>query len=68
MCNHGNVVLVPVVLMVGYYRNYNCFLIQEIRLGEADVVLTGGTESMTQAPYTLRNIRWGTTLGQDLKV
>jgi acetyl-CoA acyltransferase 2 len=40
----------------------------EIQLGEAEVVLTGGTESMSQAPYTLRNARWGTSLGQDLKV
>ena len=37
-------------------------------LGESNVVLTGGTESMSQAPYALRNTRWGTTLGQDLKV
>lgn len=43
-------------------------LLQEIKLGEADVVLTGGTESMSQAPYAVRNARWGTTLGMDLKV
>ena len=42
--------------------------VQEILLGEAGVVLTGGTENMSQAPYAVRNIRWGTTLGQDLKV
>lgn len=31
-----------------------------IRNGDADVVLAGGTESMSQAPYCLRgNVRWG---------
>ncbi|KND00687.1 acetyl-CoA C-acetyltransferase [Spizellomyces punctatus DAOM BR117] len=41
---------------------------QEIILGEADVVLTGGTENMTQAPYALRNIRSGTRYGVDQKL
>ncbi|TPX64192.1 hypothetical protein SpCBS45565_g06041 [Spizellomyces sp. 'palustris'] len=41
---------------------------QEIILGEADVVLTGGTENMTQAPYALRNIRAGTRYGVDQKL
>lgn len=43
-------------------------VLQEIKLGEAEVVLTGGTESMSQTPYAVRNARWGTTLGMDLKV
>ena len=34
-----------------------------IRLGEADVVLAGGTESMSQAPHVLRGGRWGLKLG-----
>jgi acetyl-CoA acetyltransferase family protein len=37
---------------------------QMIRLGEADVVLTGGTESMSQAPHVLRGLRNGLRLGQ----
>ena len=32
------------------------------------MVLAGGTESMSQAPYAVRGIRWGTTFGQDIKV
>ena len=36
---------------------------QEIQLGQASVVLAGGTESMSQAPYAVRNIRFGTQLG-----
>lgn len=36
---------------------------QEIMLGEAEIVLTGGTESMSQAPYAVRNIRSGTRYG-----
>lgn len=30
---------------------------QEIMLGEAEIVLAGGTESMSQAPYAVRGIR-----------
>jgi acetyl-CoA acetyltransferase family protein len=37
---------------------------QLIRLGEADVVLTGGMESMTQAPHVIRGLRSGLRLGQ----
>jgi len=32
---------------------------QEILLGEADVVLCGGSESMSQAPHVIRGARWG---------
>lgn len=34
-----------------------------IRLGEADVVLAGGTESMSNTPYLLPRARWGYRLG-----
>lgn len=37
---------------------------QEILLGDAEIVLTGGTESMSQAPFTARGIRFGVKLGQ----
>jgi acetyl-CoA acetyltransferase family protein len=37
---------------------------QMIRLGEADVVLTGGTENMSQAPHVIRGLRNGLRLGQ----
>ena len=32
---------------------------QEILLGEAEVCLCGGTESMSQAPHVVRGARWG---------
>jgi acetyl-CoA acyltransferase 2 len=32
---------------------------QEIMLGQAEVCLTGGTESMSQAPHVVRGARWG---------
>jgi acetyl-CoA acyltransferase 2 len=32
---------------------------QEIMLGEAEVCLCGGAESMSQAPHVLRGARWG---------
>jgi acetyl-CoA acetyltransferase family protein len=34
-----------------------------IQLGEAEVVLAGGAESMSQAPHVLRGGRWGLRLG-----
>jgi acetyl-CoA acetyltransferase family protein len=37
---------------------------QMIRLGEAEVVLTGGMESMSQAPHVIRGLRSGLRLGQ----
>jgi acetyl-CoA acetyltransferase family protein len=36
---------------------------QMIRLEEADIVLTGGTESMSQAPHVIRGLRTGLRLG-----
>ena len=36
---------------------------QYIRLGEVDVALAGGMESMSQAPYVLPDARWGSKLG-----
>jgi acetyl-CoA acetyltransferase family protein len=37
---------------------------QLIQLGEADLVLTGGIESMSQAPHVIRGLRGGLKLGQ----
>jgi acetyl-CoA acyltransferase 2 len=37
---------------------------QMLRLEEADVVLTGGMESMSQAPHVIRGLRNGLRLGQ----
>lgn len=37
---------------------------QRLRLGEATVVLAGGTESMSQAPHVVRGVRWGIRYGQ----
>ncbi len=36
---------------------------QQILLGESEVVLAGGTESMSQAPHVVRGARWGLRLG-----
>ena len=35
----------------------------QIRLGHAQVVLAGGTESMSNTPYLLMRARWGTKMG-----
>lgn len=37
---------------------------QEILLGEAEVCLVGGGESMSQAPHIARGLRWGLPLGK----
>ena len=36
---------------------------RQILLGESEVVLAGGTESMSQAPHVVRGARWGLRLG-----
>jgi acetyl-CoA C-acetyltransferase/acetyl-CoA acyltransferase 2 len=36
----------------------------EIRHGEAEVALVGGTESMSQAPHAVRGARWGYPFGK----
>ncbi|MBA3583403.1 MAG: thiolase family protein [Gemmatimonadetes bacterium] len=36
---------------------------QTVALGDADVVLAGGTEAMSQTPYLLPRARWGYRLG-----
>jgi acetyl-CoA C-acetyltransferase len=37
--------------------------VQEIILGRADIVLAGGTESMSRVPYLAEEARWGMRLG-----
>jgi acetyl-CoA C-acetyltransferase len=41
---------------------------QEIALGNADVVLVGGTEVMSRIPYFLEGARWGARLGHQTLV
>ena len=36
---------------------------QAIALGDADIILAGGTENMSAAPYLMNNLRWGQKLG-----
>ncbi|HER6149058.1 TPA: acetyl-CoA C-acetyltransferase [Streptococcus pyogenes] len=40
---------------------------QKIQTGNADIVLVGGTENISQAPYVLQGQRWGSRMG-DSKV
>src|SRR6266542_3164362 len=37
---------------------------QMLLLGEAETVLAGGAESMSQAPHVIRGARWGISLGK----
>jgi len=36
---------------------------QIIASGDADIILAGGTENMSQAPYLMKKARWGTKMG-----
>lgn len=38
---------------------------QIIKAGDADVLVVGGMENMSQAPYLLKNARWGERMGHD---
>ncbi|CAJ0953216.1 unnamed protein product, partial [Mesorhabditis belari] len=37
---------------------------QQIKTGDSSLVLAGGTENMSQTPFVVRNVRFGTALGQ----
>jgi acetyl-CoA C-acetyltransferase len=41
---------------------------QAIAAGDADVVVAGGMESMTNAPYLVSKARWGGRMGDDVMV
>ena len=36
---------------------------QMIKAGDADIIVAGGTENMSQAPYVLKSARWGQRMG-----
>lgn len=39
--------------------------VQKIKAGDADIIIAGGTENMTQAPYLLPQYRFGKKMGND---
>lgn len=39
---------------------------QIIKAGDADVVIAGGTENMSMAPYAVRKARWGARMNDDV--
>lgn len=41
---------------------------QSIVSGNADIVLAGGTESMSNAPYATNKARWGARMGNDVLI
>ena len=43
------------------------FLLKNIVAGDSDVVLTGGAENMSQSPFVVRDVRFGTALGTSLQ-
>lgn len=51
---HRNCTSSMSAVQMGYYQ---------IRCGEAEVILAGGTDSMSNASYTVEKMRWGSRLG-----
>jgi acetyl-CoA C-acetyltransferase len=41
---------------------------QAIAVGDADIIIAGGMESMSRAPYILKDARWGYRMGNGLLV
>ena len=41
---------------------------EQILLGDSEVVLAGGSESMSQAPHVIRGARWGLAFGKEQKL
>lgn len=44
-----------------------CLAAQAIISGDGEIIVAGGTENMSQAPYLLREMRWGSKMG-DVKL
>ena len=40
--------------------------VQAIKAGDVDIVLAGGTENMSRAPYLLKEARWGQRMGDKM--
>jgi acetyl-CoA C-acetyltransferase len=40
-----------------------CMAAQAIKTGDGDIIIAGGTENMSQAPYLLKEMRWGAKMG-----
>ena len=45
-----------------------CLAAQAIAAGDADLIVAGGIENMTQTPYALRGVRWGERMGDGAMV
>jgi acetyl-CoA C-acetyltransferase len=41
-----------------------CLAVQSIMSGENQIVVAGGAENMSQAPYLQKNLRWGAKMGE----
>ncbi len=53
---HRNCTSSMSAVQMGYYQ---------IRCGEADVILAGGADSMSNASYTVDKMRWGSRIGHE---
>jgi acetyl-CoA C-acetyltransferase len=40
-----------------------CLAAQALMTGDGDIIVAGGTENMSQAPYLLKEMRWGAKMG-----
>jgi acetyl-CoA C-acetyltransferase len=44
-----------------------CIAAQAIKSGDGEIIIASGTENMSQAPYLLKEMRWGAKMG-DVKI
>ena len=44
-----------------------CLAVQSLLAGDGEIIIAGGTENMSQAPYLLKEMRWGAKTG-DVKL
>ena len=51
--------LVSSMLITNFFLQAIVNAVQEILVGDSDVVLTGGSDSMSACPYAVRDIRSG---------
>lgn len=45
-----------------------CLASQSIDLGHTEIAIAGGMENMSQAPYLVKNHRWGNKMGNDVLI
>jgi len=59
-----NVPAITINMVCGSGLKTVCMAVQSISSGDSDIIISGGTENMSQAPYLLNEMRWGAKMGE----